>query len=111
MKPLLSYGLIVAASIAAAALGFRILRSIRLLAATNPEETVFFGWSFMSFLRWLLIAISPIILYGAGFALYPESVSSLIGKTGFCIQIVYVVVLIVGCVYVHRFVSVLSHHA
>jgi hypothetical protein len=109
VKPLIAQGLIVASALAAIVLGYRNLRGIYLIVCSAPEETAFFGWSLTNFLRWLPIFVLPIALYVAGFAVNRDSVYSFLGKVGLCLNITYLIIVIVGSVYVFHFISPLGH--
>ena len=111
MKPLIAQILIGISILAAGALGYQSLRLIYMLSQVIPEETVFFGWSRWSFLRWLFVTFFPLALSCGAFVLHRDSISTRFGRVALFADALCIISSILGCAYAYRFVSALNRDA
>ena len=87
MKSMIPQILIVASLIAALVLGFPLLRFLCLHLYAAPGMHTLVRATRISFVRSLLVPLSPLALYAVSFALDSQAVWSRLGKVGFFVQV------------------------
>jgi len=111
MKRRISQLLICVSMLVAVVLGLRMLSMIHLLAMANPkEEMSVLGFSLAACVSSVLIDLSPFALYAAGCAIHRKSFRTPLGRIGLCVQVVYALIFIVGCVFACRLALAMNAH-
>lgn len=102
MKSMIPQILIVASLIAALVLGFPLLRFLCLHLYAAPGMHTLVRATRISFVRSLLVPLSPLALYAVSFALDSQAVWSRLGKVGFFVQVAYGLSLTAAWIYAHH---------
>ena len=111
MKTRASQLLTAASMVLAVVFGFPLFRALRLLVKTVPGEHTFIVMSPVGFVHSLLVSLSPLALYAAGFVLDRRVGWSRFGKLALAVQVVYGLFLTGSSIYLYRFVHSLDHTA
>jgi len=102
MKAIIFQSLLCVSLVAALILGFFHFRVLHSFFAASPEETIYYRFRQIGFIRSAIFCFWPTVLYGVVFFASRELALSRFGKLVLFVQLTYTAVVISEWIYVSR---------